>query len=366
MTESIVKTVYKNHGSLVAIDLNGKATQRYTCSSTISLSHPKFIRLYTVKEGWVLTEISEASKYDTQVFRCLLCISSPKIWPTIKGMYLGYDELPAKEEPKFSGDKNYIMKLIEKDGNNLRYASRKLRNDPEVVMTAICKTPEAVIYMSDELAGNKEFLKKYMKCSTFKLTPEFIDLVSDDEELLEGVTGSVELVSERLRGDKNLMSSVGSLEHLSYELRDDEEFARMIINKNPDNLKWASARLRCSSSFISSLSEIRIQYVSPELLTDLEFVKNKLTDRDLIYLIRGGYIQPDNRLVQYIPFTMCVDCDKMLKLISADISNFQYVAAELLVDDKFINGLKKITTFDVEKVKHLIDVKWLKLLTDKL
>ena len=64
---------------------------------------------------------------------------------------------------ELKNDHAFMIKMVEKAGYNLRYASQSLRGDPSIVSAAIGEDAEAFEYASDEIRGDNQFFLQAMK-----------------------------------------------------------------------------------------------------------------------------------------------------------------------------------------------------------
>ena len=59
---------------------------------------------------------------------------------------------------KLRNDKEVVITAVSKYGTALEYASKKLRNDKEVVMTAVSNDESALDFASEELKRDEDIL----------------------------------------------------------------------------------------------------------------------------------------------------------------------------------------------------------------
>ena len=126
-----------------------------------------------------------------------------------------YHEIPALRE-----DKEITLKVVKKIGTFLEYASERLKNDREVVMTAITSEAEglispweilngkALLFASDELRSDREFMIEVLQKNPNALEYATDELKNDKEVVLKAVKNNgvaLEFASERLRDDKEII-----------------------------------------------------------------------------------------------------------------------------------------------------------------
>lgn len=106
-------------------------------------------------------------------------------------------------------DRDIVMASVHVKGRNLKDAYKKFREDREVVSLAIESGGDSIEYASKELKKVRELVLKAVKLDRYgialKHCPDFYD---DREIVLEAVKMdgvALELASERLRGDKEIV-----------------------------------------------------------------------------------------------------------------------------------------------------------------
>jgi hypothetical protein len=223
-------------------------------------------------------------------------------------------------------DREFMGKLIECNGEVLRYADESIKNDPETVL----KTwPEYAVYASSALRENREFMLK-MHAPIGALSGKLRD---DKDMVLACYTGDYALcaVSERLRDDEDVVRKIVyarsnelkeasprlrddkdfltrqlkiphtygfALEDVSERLRDDREFVLQMVALNGDNLKAASDRLKDDEEVVrlavtektpwaKKYASARIRRGNKPLSNDSVILSAK--DRPEIRKIKGEY-----------------------------------------------------------------------------
>lgn len=151
-----------------------------------------------------------------------------------------YHEIPALRE-----DKEITLKVVKKIGTFLEYASERLKNDREVVMTAITSEAEglispweilngkALLFASDELRSDREFMI----------------------EVLQKNPNALEYATDELKNDKDIVTEVVescgfALKYASDELKNDKEVVLKAVKNNGVALEFASERLRDDKEII--------------------------------------------------------------------------------------------------------------------
>lgn len=131
-----------------------------------------------------------------------------------------------KDVPEFQQDKEVVLHAVQKDGQSLQYASKKLQEDKEVVLNAVQRDGLSLQYASPELQADKEVVLHAVKENGFALqyTP-----LKDLDVIMAAVSQNYlafQIVSELL--DKEFVKRVLFLDGRCYpdiddRLKDDPE-----------------------------------------------------------------------------------------------------------------------------------------------
>ena len=180
---------------------------------------------------------------------------------------------------KFKNDKEIVLLAVKNNGLALEYASAALKSDKDVVMAAVMEKEDAMRLASDILKGDKEFIlnlikkgRTYIYCHVspkvleerdvarevitsnkfidYSLIPESIK--NDKELMLDAVKikgGTLKSVSERLRGDKDVVRAAlnqngFAIDFATDNIKDDKEFALIALTNKPGSFMFLSERLR--------------------------------------------------------------------------------------------------------------------------
>ena len=126
-------------------------------------------------------------------------------------------------------DKNTAIEKIKKNPLALRFASSELKNDKEVVMTAVGKFGfgDCVRHASDNLKNDREVVMTAVKNNGLAL----------------------KLLSDKFKDDKEVVmcsvsSRSGALEFASDRLKDDHEIVITAMENNKSAFEFASDRLK--------------------------------------------------------------------------------------------------------------------------
>ncbi len=200
-------------------------------------------------------------------------------------------------------DKDFVMQKVKEDGINLEYASEELRNDRELVLTAVSQDVGIFVlrYVSEELRNDREIVLKAIDSSEYAFlsdatseypddTSKYIskDLLNDKEIVLKLVKAGGEIliyVGEKMKNDKEVVleairnskgySVDGLLSFASEELRSNKEFVLEVVNINGRELEGASEELRNDREVVLEAVKtdgFALGFASEELRNDREIV----------------------------------------------------------------------------------------------
>ncbi|WOG25670.1 PEP/pyruvate-binding domain-containing protein [Endozoicomonas sp. 8E] len=82
-------------------------------------------------------------------------------------------------------DKNFVLSAISEYPEELRFLSEKLRDDSDVIMAAVAKEPRTLHYASERLRGDKDIVRMITANSICHLTEVSKELLSDRQYMLE-------------------------------------------------------------------------------------------------------------------------------------------------------------------------------------
>lgn len=200
-----------------------------------------------------------------------------------------------------------VLRAVAKDGNNLRLAHPDLKNDYEIVMTAVKNNYDALFYASKELKDNKEIVKAAIKKnrSSFKYAS---DRLKDDKELammaLPGY-GVYKELSSRLKIDRDIIlkAAQSDIEYIikeNPELLSDLEFARSAVEMKGLNLKYLDKSVRNDEEVVSLAvknDHKAFEYASERIKTNKEVIIKLIKSNVEVYMILEDYLKKDNLIM---------------------------------------------------------------------
>ena len=190
-------------------------------------------------------------------------------------------------------DKEVVMTAVKKNGYSLQYASKSLKDDKSFFKAAIKLSGGYVLeYASKELKDDKQVVKTAVKNWGKALEYTSDNLRNDKEVVMAAVKSygrALEYAFKELKADKQVvMAAVKqngmALEYASKELKDDKQVVKTAVKNNVFALKYASKELKVLATledgFNSKFNALRavkkngrdLEYTSKELKADKEVV----------------------------------------------------------------------------------------------
>ena len=228
-----------------------------------------------------------------------------------------------KASEELRDDKELMLEILPKINGHISEMSLRLRDDEDIVEKSFSINPIFVEFISDRLKDDKMFILKclhtmkendmsYAKPANFAYE-HLSDNLKDDEEILSFLlnysTYFLHYASDRLKGKKEMLLKFKDtlnnvLKHASPHLRDDKEF---LLNF-PNPLEFASERIKDDRDFVLSIVCLKgksgsIRYASSRLRDDIGialavreqsiFSTHFLSPRMIDFL--QGYVKRDYR-----------------------------------------------------------------------
>lgn len=271
-------------------------------------------------------------------------------------------------------DREIVFEFCRYSTFNLAYASERLRDDYEIVMTAISNSKAvSIYYFSERLKNNREIVEAALAKSPdqFKYVGQKF---KDDRELLIKLCAShgyvIKYASPRLRNDKELAllacsNAPSIVRFLSDELKNDLDIAEYIssdnISHNPgfDSLgpipfsnksivlqAIKNKRLMATSAISESLNNdieiayalvnanLNIRHLGPELLDNMEFMFAAVAKSKNNYQYASKRLK-NSLLLSFmlcngsIPHTSLLCDDSSSEIYESFVSPFHYLPDEI-------------------------------------
>jgi len=177
---------------------------------------------------------------------------------------------------------DFIINIINKDIDDLKYLDGKVLDDKRLVFLASVYHAKTLKYASNRLRKDKKLLFDILKYSPLALKYADDELRDDKELVLNAMRdygSSLDCASERLKDDKEIVLeflkySVKNFQYASDRLRDDKEIATKAIKEDSKLFIYAGDRLKKDKEFILKIGKVYnlLHYVSDELRDDKDIV----------------------------------------------------------------------------------------------
>ena len=181
-------------------------------------------------------------------------------------------------------NKQEVLEEVKKDGSKLILASEELKNDFDVVMTAVKNFSWSIEDAGEKARDNKDIIKEVLKKNS-----TYIEYASD-------------------------------------RLRDDDEIMGIALEKNHWNLRFASDRIKDNKDLVISLIKKCsgvVKYASPRLQNDIDIIKECIKEYGTsVFEYTNDEIR-DNREI-------------MLEAIKVTGFNIQYASDRLRNDEELL------------------------------
>lgn len=240
---------------------------------------------------------------------------------------------------KWRQDK-YVVMLAVKGGCSLEHVSEELRDDEEVLLTALAKTIDVddLQYVSERLRDNEEFLTKAMNV----MQGSFLRyLLEESANIDRKQRPFLPHFSERLRDNKEFLMKVINmtqgpfLRYVSEKLRDDEEIVLEAIRKGGIlELANASERLRENKKFFEKAVHITQDFFANHIIPDGLLTGNRTQRETILEITRNNFIH-------VIPKKLLKNKNYMMGIAMKNFHNLRYFPLELRNDKGFMISLIK-------------------------
>lgn len=182
--------------------------------------------------------------------------------------------------------KNYetALKLIPIKGWTLKYASKELKNNPDIVKLAVTECGCALEYASEGLRNNPDIVKLAVTQSCYAIDYASIALKNNFQFMKEMVmqnTSNLLYVSFDLRASSRFMKEIVkkdglALEYASKELQNNFEIVKIAVKQNGDALRYASEELINNFEIVKiavTQDGFTLAWASEELKNNLDIVR---------------------------------------------------------------------------------------------
>jgi hypothetical protein len=164
-------------------------------------------------------------------------------------------------------NKDFVFFALSKNGMNLEHVSDELKLDPEVVIEALYYSRTAIKYIPDELITNENFMM-----NVINIYPKFISIAPINirnnrvtmMNLINKDIRFIDYLSDELLRDKYIVDLVvrenpNNIKYFPYFSDDIDIMNIAIMSKNHDNLRFGSKRLRMDKTFTALAVDYNIK-----------------------------------------------------------------------------------------------------------
>ena len=247
---------------------------------------------------------------------------------------------------KIKNNKNIVLAVMKKNGYLLEYTSDELKNDREVVITAISNSNgQALQYASEQLKNDREVIFTALKYNSDLLKHASDELKNDREIIIAALQknaseyGSecvLKYVSDDFKNDFEIVkiaikNSDYALQYASDKIKNDREFVMTAVKKNGHALESASNELKNDHEIVMTAiknSGEALQYASDELKNDYEIVMAAVKSNGYALEYASDELKNNRSIVM----TAVKRSNYVLKFASTEIQN----------DPAFISNENKI------------------------
>ena len=247
----------------------------------------------------------------------------------IDGLYLSYGGNTVRS------NRALVLAAVMNRSAALKYASDELKDDPDVVLTAVrsagfCLQMNPLCYASNRLLHDSDFLFSAYRANRSCFYGSFTTFNESfpDAEIIRCNGYMLKFASESLKNDKTVVISAlnypSALQFASDKLRDDKDVVFTAVSRfvgffnNP--LQFTSKRLLEDHEFLFSLFKCN------KKAFDGSFTKFSVS------FFRDVVLQDDALMLRYAPECLKNDKSVALNAIDQNVAALQYVSKELKDD----------------------------------
>jgi len=208
---------------------------------------------------------------------------------------------------EFKKNKKVVIEAIKNKGRAIKFADSNLKKDPDVALAALNKNVGLLKYIDDELFKYRTFFESaldvYLRleksCLNINLKPN----INDKNVLCEKLKAYVNCFSD----DKTILLKmikidISVLNIASNDLKSDKEFILNAVRIDACALKYANIELKNDKEFILNAIEINcgaFRYAGNEIINDREVAIKAINIDVENILVAGDEIKNDCEIAKY-------------------------------------------------------------------
>ena len=262
---------------------------------------------------------------------------------------------------KIKNDKNIVLAVMKKNGFLLEYTSDELKNDREVVIAAISNSNgQALKYASEQLKNDREVIFTALKYSSDLLKHASDEIKNDREIIIAALQKNaseyrsecvLKYVSDDFKNDCEIVkiaikNSDYALRYASDKLKNDREFVMTAVKKNGHALQSASNELKNDHEIVMTAvknSGYALQYASEQFKNDREIVM--------------AAVKKNGSALEYASDELKTDREIAMTAMNNSYNGgaLKYASTEIQNDPAFISNENKIEILTNTIIKLLDD-----------
>ena len=265
----------------------------------------------------------------------------------IKNSTFAFDIVPIE----LKENKEFMMKACEINGNNLSYARSNLLNDKDVVLSAVKDNGLAIRYAFEDVKKDREVILEALNNNgnSFKYIPE--ELKNDRDLVMTAVKShgyALGFVPEIFQKDKEIvLESVrqngNTLGYASPEIRDNKEIVKEAVKNYGEALQYASKSLKSDKEVIlEAVKEngIALKWTPDEIRNNKEIVKEAVQNKGWALM----YASPELKNNKEVVLTAVKNDGEALQFASSELKNDKKIVLEAVKNNgmAILNASKEL------------------------
>ena len=329
------KKFYENGNlreSLEFLNKNEKNYRTYSFEGNIE----KNITLYTDREKVLSMVQKNGENFEKADFS--LRADKEIALTAIKNSTFAFDIVPIELKER----KDFMIEACKFNGNNLSHARSNLLNDKEVVMTAVKDNGLAIRYAFEDIKKDKEVIAEALNNNgnSFKYIPE--ELKNDRDLVMTAVKSqgyALAFVPESFQKNKEIvLESVkqngNTLGYASPELRDNKEIVKEAVKNYGEALQYASKSLKSDKEIVMEAVKnngIALKWTPDEIRNNKEIVKEAVQNKGWALM----YASPELKNDKDIVMTAVRQDGESLQFASSELKNSKEIVLEAVKQNGF-------------------------------
>lgn len=269
---------------------------------------------------------------DIKNYEDILCCAVEKIGD-LSGLGIDFDYSVFIPNEVFS-NKALLLKILLIDGELLKHASNDLKNDKEIVLTAIKNSYLSLQYASEALKDDKDFVMTAVKKCGLSLKFVSTRLKDDPKVVTEAIKDIRGFFAHRI------------FAFASTRLKNNEEFILSFFPNFPRVIDGVPRRLLRNRNFILKVFSVYPLSFSFAVRNALKFIlKTFKNDKEVMLTIINSNADLLFWCKDLIPYSIRDNYDYMLAAVKKYDLSIKYTSKKLLDNENFILEALKINGF---------------------